>query len=185
MRRGELLGLQWGDIDWDNNVIHVRRSLFRHNKEELNGGEKQLWRFSTPKSKRSIRTVDLSPKLRGALELHRLGCSVSPHDLVFCTSNGEPIDANNMVNREFLPALSRAGLRRVRFHDLRHTHTALLIAQGAHVKFIQSQLGHASITTTLDRYGHLLPEARHGAGERLDAMVFGQAVEVSSTALAQ
>ena len=78
-----------------------------------------------------------------------------------------------MVNREFLPTLSRAGLRKIRFHDLRHTYTTLMIAQGVHVKFIQSQLGHASIQTTLDRYGHLLPEVGHGAGEQLDSVVFG------------
>ncbi len=149
--------------------------MFWHNKEELAGtnGEKVLWRFSAPKSKRSIRNVVMSPKLKDALELHRLNCPVSPDDLVFCTADGGPLDANNMVKREFLPSLSRAGLRTVRFHDLRHTYTALLIAQGAHAKFIQGQLGHASIQTTLDRYGHLLPEAQCGAGERLDAIVFG------------
>jgi len=178
MRRGELLALQWGDIDWHNDVIHVKRSLFWHNKEELasaNGQGTVLWRFSTPKSTRSIRTVIMSPKLKEALELYRLQCPVSPQDLVFCTTGGGPMNANNMINREFLPTLSRAGLRRIRFHDLRHTYTALLIAQGAHAKFIQSQLGHASITTTLDRYGHLLPEAQQGTGERLDAMVFSPA----------
>ena len=115
----------------------------------------------------------MSPRLREALELHRLTCPVGPDDLVFCAKEGTPIHAENMIRREFLPALSRAGLRHIRFHDLRHTYTALLIAQGAHAKFIQSQLGHASIQTTLDRYGHLLPEMQHGAGERLDTTVFG------------
>jgi len=178
MRRSELLALQWGDIDWQNHVLHVRRGLFWHTEAELsgaNGCQGPLWRFVTPKSKRSVRRIVLSPKLQEALELYRLTCPVSPQDLVFCTPGGGPMDPDNMVKREFLPALSRAGLRRVRFHDLRHTYTALLIAQGAHAKFIQSQLGHASITTTLDRYGHLLPEAQQGTGERLDAMVFNPA----------
>jgi len=61
------------------------------------------------------------------------------------------------------------------FHDLRHTYTSLLIAQGENIKFIQSQLGHASIQTTMDRYGHILPNANHGVGERLDKSVFGEA----------
>ena len=78
-----------------------------------------------------------------------------------------------MVKREFLPALTRAGLRRIRFHDLRHTYTTLLIAQGENPKVIQAQLGHASIETTFDRYGHLLPETRRHLGAKLDAQVFG------------
>lgn len=82
-----------------------------------------------------------------------------------------------MVRREFLPALTRAGLRRIRFHDLRHTYTTLLIAQGENPKVIQSQLGHASIETTFDRYGHLLPESRRQIGPRLDAQLFGATSE--------
>ncbi len=178
MRRGELLGLQWGDIDWHRNVIHVRRTLYSQTKAELaelRESPTDVWRFSTPKSKRSIRAIEMSPKVREALELHRLICPVSPDDLVFCSKEGRPIYAENMIRREFLPALSRAGIRRIRFHDLRHTYTTLLIAQGENVKFVQSQLGHASIETTLDRYGHLLPDTHRQVGERLDAQVFGGA----------
>ena len=69
--------------------------------------------------------------------------------------------------------MTRAGLRKIRFHDLRHTYATLLIAQNENIKFIQSQLGHASIQTTIDRYGHILPNTHHGVGERLDRQVFG------------
>jgi len=188
MRRGELLGLQWGDVDWHNNLIHVRRTLYALNRSELAELKaSHKWRFSTPKSARSVRTIEMSPKLREALELHRLVCPRSAEDLVFCTTDGQPLHAENMVRREFLPALSRAGLPRIRFHDLRHTYTTLLIAQGENVKVIQSQLGHASIQTTLDRYGHLLPETRRLVGERLDAQVFGArsgAVEIPVSSIA-
>jgi len=85
---------------------------------------------------------------------------------------GNPIDPDNLNHREFHPALVRAGLRKIRFHDLRHTYTTLLIAQDANPKFIQTQLGHASITTTFDRYGHLLPLKGAEVGERLDKTVF-------------
>jgi len=176
MRRGELLALQWGDIDWHNGIIHVRRSLYRVLRYELTNEEqsqKVQWRFSTPKSLKSNRDIVMSPLLKEALELHRLACPVSPHDLVFCNKHGNPLHQENMVKREFLPALSQAGLRRIRFHDLRHTYVTFLIAQGTNPKFIQSQLGHASIQTTFDRYGHLLSEKGREAGERLDALVFG------------
>lgn len=179
LRRGELIGLQWGDIDWRSNNISVRRSLFWLRGQELQDQREAMaptarrWQFSTPKSKRSIRTVVMSPSLQDALELHRLTAPVSPHDLVFCTKDGGPLDPHNMCQREFFPALTRAGLRRIRFHDLRHTYTALLIAQGEHAKFIQNQLGHASIQTTLDRYGHLLPDAHRDSGAKLDIQIFG------------
>jgi integrase len=73
----------------------------------------------------------------------------------------------------FQPTLRRAGLRRIRFHDLRHTYATMLITQGENLKYVQSQLGHASITTTVDRYGHLMPDAHVGASERLDSTLFG------------
>ncbi len=175
MRRGELLGLQWGDIDWNSGVIHVKRTLYRIEGRDAFGlveNPKERWGFSSPKSSKSIRNIHMSPRLREDLELHRLQCPASPYDLVFCTKRGKPLHAGNMVRREFFPALSRAGLPRIRFHDLRHTYTTLLIAQGENVKLIQAQLGHASIQTTLDRYGHLLPDTEREIGNRLDAQLF-------------
>jgi len=86
------------------------------------------------------------------------------------------MDGTNLLTQEFRPTLEQAGIRRLRFHDLRHTYAALQIALGEDFKFIQQQMGHASITTTMDLYGHLLPEASEGAGERLDALVFSENV---------
>jgi len=159
MRQGELFGLQWGDIDFDGHRIHVRRSLWH--------GE-----LGTPKSRRSRRAIDMAQTLEAAL--HRL--SAERHsEFVFCSRDGTPMDADNFRHREFPRALRRAGLRHIRFHDLRHTYTSLLIAQGAHPKYIQAQLGHASIQTTLDRYGHLMPEIHQAEARKLDRLVFGEA----------
>jgi integrase len=171
MRRGELLGLQWGDINWIDNLIYVRRSLYWRLRSETEN-DSPRWHFSSPKSVKSIRTIVMSPKLREALQIHRINGAISPQDLVFCSSEGTPMDPDNMVKQQFQPALTFAELRRIRFHDLRHTYTTLLIAQGAHAKFIQSQLGHASIQTTLDRYGHLMPQMHIGVGEKLDHQIF-------------
>jgi integrase len=93
---------------------------------------------------------------------------------VFCSSNGKPIDPDNFVHRVWRLVLRRAALRRIRFHDLRHTYASLLIARGAHPKYIQAQLGHASIQTTLDRYGHLMPDAHAAEARKLDRLVFGE-----------
>ena len=103
-------------------------------------------------------------------------------ELVFASERGTPLDGNNFVRREFKPALRRAGLPQVRFHDLRHTFASLLIAQGEHPKLISEQLGHASVQITLDRYGHLMPQSYDSAGDRLDAALFGDgAASVSAS----
>src|SRR5439155_17709555 len=112
--------------------------------------------------RRSRRTIDLAPTLRAALAKFP---SRFQGGLVFCSPDGEPINPDTFAQRDWARALRRAELRRMRFHDLRHTYASLLIAQGAHPKYIQAQLGHASIQTTLDRYGHLMPDA-HAAEAR-------------------
>src|SRR5947209_1511336 len=103
-------------------------------------------------TRRSRRTIDLAPTLRAALAKVP---SRFQAGLVFCSPDGEPINPDTFAQQDWTRALRRAELRRIRFHDLRHTYASLLIAQGAHPKYIQVQLGHASIQTTLDRYGHL------------------------------
>jgi integrase len=178
MRRGELLGLQWGDIDWNSNTIFVRRSLYWAANNAVKEGELRF-EFVSPKTKRSVRAVVMSPELKRALEIHKMTCTESPYDLVFCNREGNPIDPDNMVKREFHPTLVAAGLRQIRFHDLRHSYTSLLIAQGENIKFIQSQLGHSSIQTTLDRYGHLLPVTQQGVGARIDQQVFSSEIPPS------
>ena len=181
MRKAELLGLQWGDIDWNSNTIFVKRSLKYRYKSAKNG--EKSWYFDTPKTKYSVRAITMSPRLKEALEIHRITARINEADLVFVNSAGSPLDPDNTIKREFQPALRMAGLRLVRFHDLRHTYTSLLIAQGENIKFIQSQLGHASIQTTMDRYGHILPNTNKGVGERLDRLVFGEADQLSNSVM--
>ncbi|MFC2076506.1 tyrosine-type recombinase/integrase [candidate division KSB1 bacterium] len=162
MRRGEILGLQWGDINWNNSQIHVKRSIWNNE-------------FVTPKSKYSIRRIDMSPELVSALREHQLRCPKGDLDLIFCNSEGKPLDPANLVHRHFLPALRRSKIRKMRFHDLRHTNVALRIDQGQNIKYIQNQLGHASIQTTLDRYGHLIKEVNTEQALKLDeALGFAQ-----------
>ena len=92
----------------------------------------------------------------------------SPDDLVFTAPQGGPLREQKFVAGIFKPAAARAGLPyRLRFHDLRHTCASLLIAQGASVKAVQAQLGHASATVTLDRYGHLFPDELQQLADRL------------------
>src|SRR5438876_2646903 len=114
MRRGELLGLRWEDIDLEGHRLFVRRALWRG-------------KFVTPKSRRSRRTIDLAPTLRAALAKVP---SRFQAGLVFCSPDGEPINPDTFAQQDWTRALRRAELRRIRFHDLRHTYASLLIAQG-------------------------------------------------------
>jgi integrase len=120
--------------------------------------------------------------LAAALREHQLASPFSGEDdLIFASENGTPLDGHNFVRRIFDPALRRAGLPKIRFHDLRHTFASLLIAQGEHPKLICEQLGHASVQITLDRYGHLLPASYDSAEERLDAALSGAGVQASAS----
>lgn len=162
MRRGELVALRWGDVDWQSGRIWVRRNANRH-------GD-----FQEPKSRGSVRAIAMPASLVSALRLHRMASLFKGEDdLIFSTAKGTLLDGHNVVEREFKPTLRRAGLATIRFHDLRHTFASLLIAQGAHPKLISEQLGHASVQITLDRYGHLMDQSYGDASDKLEATLFG------------
>jgi integrase len=116
--------------------------------------------------------VDLPAELVQELRRWQLACPPGAHDLVFPNGAGKPEDHANLLHRGFYPALRRAGLRKIRFHDLRHTYASLLIANGENVKRIQSLMGHSSATVTLDVYGHLMPGGGGQVADRLGALVF-------------
>jgi integrase len=142
MRAGELWGLQWGDIDWNAGQIYVRRSLW--------GGN-----FQSPKSKTSIRKIDIPSSLLLELKKWKLACPVSEDDLVFPNTDGTISIHNTVLKSHFQPALRRAGLRHVSFHSLRHSNASMRIQAGQNIKYLSTQLGHSSINITMDRYGHL------------------------------
>jgi hypothetical protein len=122
----------------------------------------------------------MTPSLLSELRRHLMASPFKgEEELVFSTPRGTPLDGNNLVRRDFKPALRRAGLPQIRFHDLRHSFASLLIAQGEHPKLISEQLGHASVQITLDRYGHLMPQSYDHAGERLEAALFGSTPAVN------
>ncbi len=164
LRRGELLGLRWSDLDLSRHLLYVRRSLNR-----IRQGERYAVVEAPLKTRSSLRTVDFSEAVKDALLALPAGDDPA-RDFVFRSRAGGPIDPDN-VDRAFKRHLTAAGLPSIRFHDLRHTHASLLIAAGVHPKAMQARLGHSSITVTLDRYGHLMPSAFQGVGAKLDALL--------------
>ncbi len=157
MRQGELLALRWQDVDLENAVASVRRTLTR------SGGKVVFGEPKTKKSRRSIRlTSQAVEALRSHLErqlqdMEILGDRYQDQGLVFTTDTGAPINPSNLRQRSLTPLLKRAGLPHMRFHDLRHTCATLLLSRGVHPKFVQELLGHATIAITLDTYSHVMP----------------------------
>lgn len=168
MRQGELLGAKWTDINWQDKQIYVSRSF--------NNG-----RFHDPKTHSSRRAIDIPPSMVEDLKKWQLTCMISNQDLIFPNEAGKPMNHQNMVTRHFNPSLRRAGLPIIRFHDLRHTYAALLIEQGEHPKYIQSQMGHSSIKITMDTYGHLMKSINREASIKLDKTVFGEDGDILET----
>ena len=165
MRLGELIALQWGDIDFHGRFIEVQRNC-------------ALGRIGTPKSGESRRvdmSLELTQSLRNLqterqLEATVNGWSESPL-WVFCNEAGSHLDPDNIRKRVFYKVLKKAGIRHLRFHDLRHTFASLLLQQGESPVYVKEQMGHSSIQVTVDLYGHLIPGGNKQAVDRLDGPV--------------
>ena len=161
LRWSELVGLKRKRVDLLHRKIIVAEQHIR-----LKNGE---WIWQEPKTRAGTRTVSIPRFLAVLLEAHLNERSLpGPDGLVFPNTVGKPLTESSFLTNVWKPALSKAGLDHIRFHDLRHTAVALAIAQGAHPKAIQSRMGHSSITMTLDRYGHLFPELDEAIAEGLD-----------------
>ncbi len=158
LRKSELIALKWGDIQFgesenDNNrFILVQRHYY-------------MGHFGISKT-HECRRVDMSKQLRAVLLAHKesallrafqLGKTSIADDLVFPSEAGTTICPDNIGPRYMEPALEQAGLRKFRFHDLRHTFGSLLIQAGVSPAYVQKQMGHRSIQVTIDVYGHLIP----------------------------
>lgn len=171
LRRGELLGLQWDDIDWDKNQIHVVR-----NRVVVDG--KSI--VKDPKTATSTRTVDVPAQLIQKLHKHkmtcganrlRLGQNYTATDFVIVHPDGKPIYPEYM-SQMFTKLQKKAGLPKCRFHDLRHLCASIMLMQGVNVKVAQEHLGHKDISTTMNIYSHVLPSVAKEAAQKIGALVY-------------
>jgi integrase len=159
LRQGEALGLKWSDVDLEPGTLRVQRQLQRVRRDGDRSGKLE---FSEPKNA-SRRTVGLPRRAITALSGHRkrqleerlkAGSEWQETGLIFTTTKGTPLDAQNVVNRSYKPLLKKAGLPNVRFHDLRHSCLSLLAQRGEPIRDLQALAGHATAAFTLQRYTH-------------------------------
>ena len=106
------------------------------------------------------------------LKKWKLACPQNDLDLVFPNGTNGPIEPTHLTRYHFYPALKAAGLKKIRFHDLRHTKVSLMIEQGENIKYIQSQLGHANPTVTLNVYAHLISGVNQKSACRFENAIF-------------
>ncbi|RIU26188.1 tyrosine-type recombinase/integrase [Mycobacteroides abscessus] len=169
LRRGELLGLRWSDVDWDNGQIHIRQQLLQI------GGELQV---GPVKTRAGQRDLPLIPLARTVLAQHQARTITAAHndwDLVITGDDGRPLWPRNFA-RMFHRLRERAGLRRIRIHDLRHMTATMLKDLGVPARDAQLILGHAHISTTQQIYQHGDAAAQHQAIDRI-----GQALHTLPT----
>ena len=170
MRRGEVLGLRWKDVDLEARSISICQTRVMTGYQPL---------LSTPKTRRGKRLLALDPATIAALGEHRrrqrqerlaAGSSWKDSGLVFTREDGEPYHPER-VSKLFARASKWAGLPHIRLHDLRHTYATLALGAGIHPKIVSERLGHANIGITLDCYSHCLPALSEEAACRVAALV--------------
>ncbi len=173
MRRGELMGLKWDDIDFQRRNLSVKRTLSR--------GAKGGFTFGLPKTAHGRRSIALPQSAVESLQRHRVkqlearlkvASTYKDDDLVFANALGEPLHPNTIAYR-FKKLQKDAGLPVIRIHDLRHTSATLMLANGEHPKIVQERLGHADVSMTLNRYSHVTMDMQREAADRLDRLIDG------------
>lgn len=166
MRRGELLGLRWTDVDMDERVLSVRQALSKTADGLV---------FGEPKTARSRRSISLPLVTEAALRQHRadqaqsklrLGSVYCDRGLVFPAEDGNPWHPATFTSSWRMLA-DRAKVD-IRFHDLRHSHATQLLKQGIHPKVVSERLGHSTIMLTMDVYSHVLPDMQKEAADKVD-----------------
>jgi integrase len=159
LRIGELLALRWRSLDLELGTLSVRESVFEG-------------KFQSPKTQKSRRTIPLGPQTISWLREHRLGAKrTASDDLVFGNRNGQPLRESKLLQNVLQPAAEASGRGRVTWHQFRHVHSSLLNDFRVPVKIAQ-QLGHSSISTTLNIYTHVVDASHRAAIEALERELF-------------
>ncbi len=167
MRKGEILGLRWQDIDWDRRTAQVVQTVYKTLKNAPS--------IQTPKTAGSIRSIALPENVLNELKIHKkkqnelrlkYGSVYQNNDLICPRPDGKPMDPRG-INEHFSEMIRKSESPRIRFHDLRHTHATIMLRLGEHPKVVSERLGHKDVNITLNTYSHVLPNMQEDAAKRL------------------
>ncbi len=173
MRVGEILGLQWKDINFADGRLKVTRSFDHENDGTLV--------INSPKTAKGVREIALPHPVVSELRAHKarqmqerlvMGSKYQNNDLVTCKEDGTTMHKSSL-RAHWVKLQEEAGLPHIRLHDARHTHASLLLQQGVSPKVISERLGHATISITLDLYGHTYSEMHQQAADNFGDVIFG------------
>lgn len=168
MRKGEILGLQWENVDFEKKMLYVKKNLCRVKNKDSTDKRKTKLVLMEPKTKKSVRAIPLTEEAIHILKIHRKRQNEEKmrfrdiyrdQGIVFAKPDGGFEDPREIL-RSFHKILEEAGVRKCRFHDLRHTFASILLNEGESMKVIQELLGHSTITTTMDIYSHVAKETK-------------------------
>lgn len=173
LRQGELLGLRWSDVDWENKRIYIKRQLRRVREKGLI--------YQELKTNNSQRVIILSDLVISKLKEHQgyqkkeilfVGDRWEDKEnlIMFPSTIGTPLEPRNLF-RHFQEIIKQAELPRIRFHDIRHTAATLMFKEGIHPKVVQEILGHSSISLTLDTYSHVIPSMQEEVASKLNTLL--------------
>lgn len=176
LRRGEILALQWSDIDFEKKEVSVTKSLKYAGKNELSNIDKATFIIQTPKSESSIRKVPIPSNLIKELKEYKIlqakeklknAVVYQDKGYVFAKEDGRPIEGQ-YLQRYYKKALQNAGIQYRKFHITRHTYASRLIEKNVNLKVVQTLLGHSSLKMTSEIYAHVLPKQKIDAVELLN-----------------
>ncbi|MEA4827195.1 MAG: site-specific integrase [Clostridium sp.] len=172
LRLGEILGLRWSDVDFQNETITIEQTLVRAGTTLI---------FKDPKTEGSKRVISSPIELLNLLKDHKIkqmelqirsgGEYINKHNLVCTKDNGDTLNTSSF-SHAFGDFIKKLDIPHVRFHDLRHTNATLMLLSGTPAKVASSRLGHSTINITLDLYSHVLKDMNKDAAERLNEVIY-------------
>jgi integrase len=166
MRKGEILGLRWQDIDWDRKAVQIVQTVYKTLKNAPS--------IQTPKTAGSVRSVSIPDNVLDELRVHKkkqnemrlkFGSAYQNNDLICPRPDGKPMDPRG-VNEHFEECVKKSSVKKIRFHDLRHSHATIMLKLGEHPKVVSERLGHKDVNITLNTYSHVLPNMQEDAARR-------------------